>query len=481
MKTAKYLLIALGALAFSVSAQTNKAYHISDMQISRDNNRLNLAMTVNLADYGLKYNQQLELIPVIRSLETTDTIALPPYIVAGKNTYRYTERSGRPVDHLLRSGANEPFVYEAQTDWQPWMDHCRLDFVVKNTGCCGVATAPDKNTEIALIDYRPLEYKPVFSYTVPAVETEKTRRLEGRAYVSFHVNKIDIDPGYMINPQELAKITASIDTVRNNADATVTSITMTGYASPEGPYDNNVYLADGRVKAVAAYVLSQRSFPSEIMHTASVPEDWAGLRDSVAVSILPDRNEILAFIDEETPIRTRNDELRRRFPTSYAYLLKNVYPWLRHTNYAIDYTIRTFTDPAECLRVFKERPQNLSLNEFFLAASNYPVGSPEYDNVFDVAAIYYPNNDVANLNAANSSMNEGDLKRARVLLNRVSDDLPTSLNAKAALEALEGNYDAAEELFTRARESGIAEADANLEQIRRVKAGRHHITFLPEQ
>lgn len=145
-----------------------------------------------------------------------------------------------------------------------------------------------------------------------------------------------------------------------------------------------------------------------MFHANSVPEDWEGLRDSVAVSILPDRAEILKFINEENvAIERRNDELRRRFPVSYDYLLKNVYPSLRHTNYAIDYELRQFSNIDEIRRVLAERPQNLSLNEFFLAANSYPVGSEEYDRVFATAVLYYPDSDVANLNAANSTRERG--------------------------------------------------------------------------
>ena len=276
---------------------------------------------------------------------------------------------------------------------------------------------------------------------------------------------------------ELRKITSSIDTVRMMPDATVKSITLTGFASPEGPYSNNVRLAKGRTEAVKEYVRGQYTFPASVFHTNSVPEDWEGLRDSVAVSILPDRAQILEFIDHgNVPIEKRNDELRRRFPSSYAFLLKHVYPSLRHTNYAIDYELRTYTDINEIRRVLKERPQNLSLNEFFLAANSYPVGSKEYDNVWETAVRYYPDNNIANLNAANSAMNEGNIKYARALLSRVSDN-PSATYARAVFDALEGNYEQARTGMESVQAS-VPEAKEALEQIRLVLEKRDHVKFL---
>lgn len=474
------LLLAAAAGVTAAQAQTNRAYHLTDIDIRLTDSRLTLDMNVNPADYSLKYNQQLEVTPVLRSLESADTIALPPFTVAGRNAYYNTERAGNFSGKLMRSGHGEAFAYAAQATRAPWMDHCRLDLIARSTGCCGVLTAPDRNVPVAEIDYRPVVFAPVFHFVAPTAESSKMRRIEGKAYVNFPVNRTEIYPDYMVNPTELRKITSSIDTVRLNPDATVKSITLTGFASPEGPYLNNVRLAQGRTEAVKEYVRGQYTFPASVFHANSVPEDWQGLRDSVAVSILPDRALILDFIDHgNVAIERRNDELRRRFPVAYDYLLKNVYPSLRHTNYAIDYELRTFTDINEIRHVLAERPQNLSLNEFFLAANSYPAGSEEFYKVFETAVLYYPTSDVANLNAANSAMGEGDLRRARMLLNRVAAS-PEATYALGVLDALEGNTDSAEARFTEARAAGVAEAADALANLARIKAARHNITFLPE-
>lgn len=482
MNIKKYLLTALAVAAafLNAAAWNSSKYNLQELELKVEHGLVKLAMTVDPAKYRVSYNQQMELTPVLRQVGGNDSIVFPTVVVAGRNAYYNTEREGKFAGTLLRARTGKPLQYTAETEWQDWMTNSRLDLLAKSTGCCNAPKGSEPDLPVAEIDFRPITFMPAFHYEVPVAEERKTRRIEGKAYVNFPVNRTEIYPDYMVNPVELRKITNSVDSVRLNPDCTVKSITLTGFASPEGPYANNVRLAAGRTEAVKEYVRGQYTFPKSVFHTNSVPEDWEGLRDSVANSILPDRAALLDFIDNgNVPIERRNDVFRAKFPQSYAYLLKHIYPSLRHTNYAIDYEIRSYTDINEIRRVLKERPQNLSLNEFFIAANSYEEGSEEYDKVFETAVLYYPDSEVANLNAANSAINEGDYKRARMLLNRVKS--PSGVYALGILDAMEGNYDAAAEEFKAAKEAGMTEAEGALKQLEYVKAKRNQISYFPEQ
>lgn len=424
MKLKTYILTAFAVVAsffsFNAAAWTSAKYHIEQMQITREHGLLKVNMTLNPAQYHIGTDKQMLIVPVVRSLTSNDSVVLPAVVVAGRNSYYYTEREGLPTaGTLLRSGKGKAFAYSNAIEWQPWMEYSEVQLQSSVRGCCGLPENEDDMRKVAILDWRPTPFQADYNYVLPKDEGPKTREKKGNAYVSFPVNRTEIYPDYMINPKELRKITSSIDTVRMDPDATVRSITLTGFASPEGPYKNNVRLATGRTEAVKEYVRKQYTFPNSVFVTNSVPEDWAGLRDSVAVSILPDRAEILDFINNgNVPIEVRNDELRKRFPTSYTYLLKNVYPWLRHTDYLIVYEIREYTEIEEILSVYKSNPANLSLTEFYRAANTFPKGSREYNEVIETALMYNKNNPVANLNAANVAMDEGDFKRARLLLER---------------------------------------------------------------
>lgn len=472
--------MAIAAGSLTAAAWTSEKYQIENMSVEVEHGLVKVRMRVEPKGYRLSLNRTMTVAPVLKSVESNDSIVLPSFRIAGRNAYYAAVREGKE-ENLMRSGAGDTLDYAAMAEWEPWMEHSRLELQAVSTGCCGVPTGRDAETPVAEIDFRPIEFVPQFHYIVPKAEAVKKRHIEGMAYVNFPVNRTEIYPDYMVNPQELKKITNSIDSVKFNPDATVKSITLTGFASPEGPYKNNVRLAKGRTEAVKEYVRGQYTFPAEVFHTNSVPEDWAGLRDSIAHCILADRQQMLDFIDNGgVKIEVRNDEFRRRFPQSYEFLLKHVYPSLRHTNYAIDYEIKTYANIEEIRKALAERPGNLSLNEFYLAANSYPEGSEERASAFATAVLYHPTDTIANINAANSAMNEGDLKRARVLLKRVAGDA-TADYALAVLDALEGNYEEARKGFETAEKAGIPEATEALKQIALLQERKMTIRYYPDQ
>jgi len=265
--------------------------------------------------------------------------------------------------------------------------------------------------------------------------------------------------------------------VKNNPDTKVKQITLKGFASPEGPYANNVRLAKGRTQALRDYVGRQYDFPASVYSTSYEPEDWEGLRDSLEVSILPARNELLALIGENIEPDRKDALMKQRFPQDYAYILKNIYPALRHTDYVITYQVRQYTDVNEIKRVMETRPQDLSLEEFYLLAQSYPAGSKEFDEVFDIAVRMFPTDPVANLNAANAAMASGRMEYAERYLKRAGDS-GDAVYARGIYEALGKNYDAAIDLMRQAESKGVAQAAQAIKSIENARAHHQPVTYL---
>ncbi len=55
----------------------------------------------------------------------------------------------------------------------------------------------------------------------------------------------------------------------------------------------------------------------------------------------------------------------------------------------------------------------------YLAAQDMKLGSEEYNETFEVAVRMFPDDEVANLNAANAAMARGDMKNAEYYLKKV--------------------------------------------------------------
>lgn len=476
----KHLFTAVLALAaMSAGTQNDDSNKIYDLSTGRDGSRMFVNMTVNPKEIHQKINSRLEIKPVLWAADSSRSVEFPSVTVAGKNMYYYDLRDNDSTMNLYRAGKGEPFSYSVSLPYEDWMELSTLAFKQTQSGCCGAINAQD-TVPVAIIDLRPRLFNPRFDYIVPLDTAEKRFNLSGRANVRFIVNKTNIDWNYANNYVELDSILKTVNAVKDNPDATVESIWLKGFASPEGPYDNNVRLAKGRTEVVKEYVRKNSSFPASVYHTDYVPEDWEGLREWVAGSSLAAKEEMLAFIDDTSiPAPVRNDRFRARFPQDYNFILTNVYPPLRHTDYRITYTIRKYLNVDEIREVMKTRPQNLSQNEFFLLANSYPHGSPEYDEVFDMAVRMFPESETANLNAANSAMNRGDYKMAEKYLANAGNS-PQAVYGRGILKALQKKYGEALPLFEEAQKLGIKDAADAIEQTRTaMERSANGVTYLP--
>lgn len=478
----KLLFIILAALPMLMSAAVVTPLHLTDVQVLRSEDSLSFRLRLNPKKYHLSTNAQWRITPVLRSADGKHVATLAPIVITGKNAYYYALRQDNTKESgVVRSGSRRVSEYFKSVKWEKWMERSRLSLVTEKVSRCGnnPCVLPEHDTvPVAELYYAPMRYEPQFEYVVPVRDDVKQRTLSGRAYVNFMVNKTDIVPTYMNNTVELRKILNSIDSVKFNRDATVDTIRLTGYASPEGPYANNVRLAQGRTEAVKRYVMNLYDFPSRVYFTNSVPEDWQGLREYIAASAISEKERMLYFIDDPyIPVETRNDIFAQMFPEQYAYLLKNEYPWLRHTDYYIHYIVKQYTTVEEILEAMRVNPRNLSLNEFFRAANYYPQGSRDFCDVIERAVSYFPNDPTANLNAAIAAMSEGEYTRASRYLDKAGASAE-AIYSRGVLLAIKGEWQKAKSMFELAADMDLPAASKALAEVNAILDTRHQIEYL---
>lgn len=435
---------------------------------TRTGETMTVGMTLNLPALKVQSNRAVLLRPVISN--GSDSIELPPVALYGHRRFIYYQRNF--PDHML-GGKNETalrgkqldsvFRYTGKVPFADWMDGAALALHEEEYGCCRELL--DCNTLIFPGIYRKpfnaMEWMPEMAYIWPKGVGEKTDALEGRAYVQFPVDSTVIKENFRNNFRELSKIRATIDSVRLDPDITVTEIWLKGYASPESPYSHNSDLAKGRVAAVKDYVQRLCKLDPGVMKTEFEPEDWQGLRAFVAETNLPNRDAVIELIDTDMDPDKKEQLIKKRFPADYKFLLEHSYPALRHTDYRVAYNIRRFTDIDEIKRVFRENPGKLDLNEIYLLAQSMTPGTPEYAELFDTAVRLFPNNETANLNAANTSLLEGNLDKAAARLAKAGNTAEADY-ARGVLAVKRGDYDGAETLFRKASAAGISQADTAL-------------------
>ena len=411
---------------------------LKDVKVERSESRLIVRMDIDTRSLRQNGNTETMLVPVLVG-QLGDSLRMQEVVISGRNRYYNRLRNASDGDTYLlyRSSKDLTSVpYQAVVEYRPWMEQSALSVEFGQSECgCDIPLTPEP---LIALDFKPRIFAPQYVFITPEAEAVKMRDLKGSAYIDFPVNRTELYPDYRRNPQELAEIRKTIDVVRNDSNVTITSFTIKGFASPEGSYSNNVRLAKGRTATLKDYVQKLYAFNPEIMHTSYEPEDWEGLRKYVESSNIANREGILAIIDSDLAPDPKNAKIQKTYPEQYAFLLREEYPALRHSDYTINYVVRTFTSVEEIKRVLRTAPQNLSLNELFLVAQSYEPGSDDYREVFEVAVRMFPNDKAANLNAA---------------------------YARGLIEAFEKNYDAALPLFDKAASESLTEAAEAAKQI----------------
>ena len=465
--------VAASAAAAPVTSLVKGRVPVSDIKVKRVDGSVRLTMDLDFSDISVGRDRQLTIIPVVHNADSTEALEFHQIDIAGHNIYYSHLRNKDIPPYLYKQGSVKDLQYVGEIADARWLDEdATLSVYYRVGGCCD-ATVEEGVDRVAPLRPRavPQFKSTAFNYVAPVGDTVKTRELKKTAYIDFPVDQTVIYPDYRRNTVELAKIQATIDSVRNDADITITEVGLKGFASPESPYKHNTELAIGRTDALQHHIQQLYRFPKGVITTAYEPEDWAGLRRFVEESNIDHRDEILAIIDSDLAPDPKEAKIKADYPTEYRFMLQNWYPALRHTDYKIDYIIRQYNTIDEILAVMATEPQKLSLSEFYRAAQTMQPGSPEFTEVMETAVRMYPSDPTANLNAANAAMSAGDYDRAAYYLSRIADDDTDAavIYARGMLAALRGDFDLAEQLLSQAARLKVADAPAALQQVRNLR------------
>ena len=461
------ILLGIGNMLKTMAQSTRDiipGVSIENFNMNREGKYLTVEMNLDLNKLNVDANRAVLLTP--RLVNGTDSLDLPSVGIYGRRRYYYYVRNG--IGSI--SGENETVyrvsdkpdnvAYNNLAEYEAWMDGATLKFHRSDWGCCHEILAEYEG----IVGRHREAFFPELVFVQPKAEIMKSRSLSGSAYIDFPVDQTVIYPDYRRNTVELGKIQATIDSVRNDKDVTITSVWLKGFASPESPYKHNTDLAIGRTAALKKHIGQLYHFADSIIRTDYEPEDWAGLRRYVEQSNINHRTEILTMIDSDMEPDAKETKIKRTYPEEYRFMLQNFYPALRHTDYRIDYNIRKFNKVEEIKRIMAEQPQKLSLNEFYLVAGKYEPGTVEFTDVFETAVRIFPNDTIANLNAANAAIRRDDYVRAEQYLEKAGD-IPEAVYARAALAIRKEDYETARRYLETARDMGLEQAATTLNEL----------------
>jgi outer membrane protein OmpA-like peptidoglycan-associated protein len=449
---------------------------IENISFDREESTTVIAMDINLEGLTINRNHLLKITPVINSTDGEHTVELSPIYIVGRTRYRVlnrpftwegkTELSENALATVVRTNRTHQLIrYADNLPFEEWQRHAQLWLRTEIVGCADCLVGTDEKNIIDRIF--PERFVPDFrmALILPDPEIPKRRSEDHSAHFNFPVGRHDLLPNFGNNAAELAAVDRIIRELMTNEDLEITYFVISGFASPEGSRESNLALSQRRAETFAHYIEEAYGFSHEKFEVRWYGEDWDGLRRAVAASSLPNRDAIINIIDN-VPNWDERDTHLRALDNGYTYnlLLNQFYPPLRRNDYRIAFISRPF-ETHEAVEVIETRPHYLNLIEMWGVAKLHPDGSAEQKRIFDIAADTFPEEEVANLNAAVLELQHNNPDAAIARLRNITGESAKAQNLRGIAYAMKGENQQARTAFTDAVRLGDTTARHNLEQL----------------
>lgn len=454
--------------------------------------------------------------PVLRSAGRLQE--LPAVVVSGRRRARADHRLQAlqpapgyvpPYRTLYARSPKDSIAYRVAVAYSPWMEHASLVLMREQRDCCrmkilgveplmadldlaspfrvpqgqaagvqGQAPIPQavaERQETGAAPHREAkgradcmpcaECTAMVTYLTPEVETEKHRSESATLHIDYPTGVYAVRREFRNNRTELDRLDSLLRPLTGGNLASISGISICGYASPDGMYKDNEILASNRARCFGEYMRSVYALDRDLYKVSFVPEDWDGLVELLQQNPMKHSAEVLSLIARVGIFEGREKQLMDMHGgTVYRELLRYYFPQLRRIRVAVGYEARAF-NIEEAASLIYTHPRLLSLQEMYRVAAFYRPGTEQYREVYEIAAYHFPDDALANINAASAVIMAGDPVGARQYLEKVADD-PRAWNDLGVLAYLEGDRQKAEEWFRKALGIEPEKARKNLNKLR---------------
>lgn len=155
--------------------------------------------------------------------------------------------------------------------------------------------------------------------------------------VRYRINLSTMSPNLDDNNRELADLKLFMDSVANDPKIHINSVSITGYASPDGIEASNQKLAYARAVTLKNYLESKYNISNRYkVDMEGVVEDWTACEKALDRSNVSGRDKALAVIRGREPKAEKQRSLKA-MPVVWTYLKGDVLPKLRYADVEFAY------------------------------------------------------------------------------------------------------------------------------------------------
>ncbi|MBQ5802913.1 MAG: hypothetical protein IIW25_01620 [Bacteroidales bacterium] len=308
---------------------------------------------------------------------------------------------------------------------------------------------------------------------IPSFEADEYQKIipETReAQVLYLINKYDVRNN-QLKTDEIKAFQQFLIDVQSDERRTLKSNDIIAYASPDGKEDLNDKLSDKRKQsAEKAFnkTINKKAKVDAPLNVKSIGEDWEGFQELVSKSNIEDKELILRVLSMYSDPNVREREIKN-MSSVYTTLADKVLPELRRARFIANIEYQNWTD-EELLQLINNDMDELDEEALLYAATLVKENNVKLA-LYEKAASKFNSNRAYN-NIAAIKLQEGKTGEAKSALNKMSEktasyynnmgvvamqnkdwkaaaenfaksDLKETKLNNAALDILNGNYDAA--------------------------------------
>ena len=252
-----------------------------------------------------------------------------------------------------------------------------------------------------------------------------------------------------LNNQNMKDLTNWLATVQANPKITITSINITGYASPDGVEDRNQSLSQERTETVRTTFINIMKKAKIISHSDNTNytldpkgEDFIGFQNQLSKTNSISQNDkdlINRTIQMNTDLDKREEAIKNLGKT-WVELEKDVFPQIRRAEIQLNYIEKGLTE-VEISQALQNNTSILDIEQLLYAGKNLAIDLNQKVSIYELATSNFSSDYRAHNNLGAVLFNQNRLSDAKTSLEKANSikDNASSKNNLAGVALLNGN------------------------------------------
>lgn len=233
----------------------------------------------------------------------------------------------------------------------------------------------------------------------PYVYDRDHQEIKYEIQFDYEASKTTVNENFKNNKGSMSELKHQIKKLIDNG-AHIKQIYISGYASPEGTYEQNMRISQKRSEAFGEQLKTHFGFNNSQFVINWYGEDWEGLKKLLHANVTNYRDEALLIIEKTGIFQGREKKLMDLFSgNAYRHMSEIYFPLLRRIEFRVIYS-KTENNIDKIRELYQTSDDQLTINDFNLLLSQEKFATQAYRSLLTKILERYPNDETAVLNMA---------------------------------------------------------------------------------